>query len=247
MLVHNSSEPLYQQIFIILRDRIMQGQWQAGDLLPSEPELMEQYQVSRTTIRLALDRLVNTGLIYRQRGRGTFVAPTKIEQNLNQGIRFEESIVRDGAQYSLQTETKVLAAKLVPASYQTTKDLQVQLNEPLAVIERLRLVNQEPIAVQVSILVYRYCQGILNSDFAKHSLYDVLEKEYDIRLVRVQQRVQAVAASASLANQLAIAIELPLLYVDRISYDQEDRPIELLRSHYRSDRYSLQSEFHHNV
>ena len=130
-LVHDSAQPLYHQIFIIVRGKIIRGEWSAGDRLPSELELMSQFQVSRTTIRLALDRLVNEGLIYRQRGRGTFVAAPRIEQDLHQGIRFVESL----RQRELNASTKVLSSKMVPASDQTTIDLDVELDEPLAIID----------------------------------------------------------------------------------------------------------------
>jgi GntR family transcriptional regulator len=237
-LNHNSAEPLYHQIFLILRTKIAQGEWKAGDLLPAEPELMAQFQVSRTTIRLALDRLVNVGLVYRQRGRGTFVAPPKLEQQLNRGLRFTESLVQEG----FQAESQLLASHLTPASEQNAHDLNVALHEPLAVIERLRLVNGEPIGVQLSALVYRYCPEILRYDFAKDSLYGVLEKSYGLRAARVKQVVQAVAASATLAKQLKTPTNFPLLYLERIAYLADGRPFEIFRGYYRSDRYALHSE-----
>lgn len=238
-LAHDSTQPLYHQIFIIVRSKILRGEFKAGDKLPAEPELMEKFQVSRTTIRLALDKLVNEGLIYRQRGRGTFVSAPRIEQDLNQGIRFVESL----RQRELNSSTKVLASKMVPASDQTTIDLDVELDEPLAVIERLRLVNQEPVGIQTSVLVHRRCPGILQHDFTENSLYDVLEADYGLRLVRFKQMVQAVQPSPSMAKELSVSAELPLLFIERIGYSENGTPIELLRAHYRSDRYALHSEF----
>lgn len=238
-LAHDSIQPLYHQIFLIVRGKILRGEYMAGDLLPAEPELMAQFQVSRTTVRLALDKLVNEGLIYRQRGRGTFVSAPRIEQDLNQGIRFTESL----RQRELNASTQLLDAKMVPASDQTTIDLDVEMDEPLAIITRLRLVNQEPVGVQSSCLVHRLCPGILQHNFTDNSLYDVLEQEYGIRLARFKQTVRAVPPSPSMARELSVPAGLPLLYIERIGYNENGTPIELLRAHYRSDRYALHSEF----
>ena len=242
-LIHDSPQPLYHQIFTILRSKIMKGEWKPGDMIPAEPELMEQFQVSRTTIRQSLDWLVSAGLIYRQRGRGSFVAAPKIAQNLNQGVRFTEHMRQAG----IEPETQILDTHLTPASDQTAIDLKVDLNEPLAIIDRLRLVNREPIGIQSSILVHRLCRDILQYDFARDSLYDVLEKSYGIKLGRVKQVVQAVAASASLAEHLKISSGMPLLYIERISCTQDGTPLELFRAHYRSDRYALHTEFDYQI
>jgi GntR family transcriptional regulator len=123
----NSKLPLYHQLYEILRSNITRGEWQPGDMIPPESELIDRYQVSRTTVRQVLDMLVNEGLIYRQRGRGTFVAHPTVEQALVRIISFTEDMRQRG----------------------------FKPGEELARLERLRLADDEPMSIEDSYLVSR--------------------------------------------------------------------------------------------
>jgi GntR family transcriptional regulator len=130
----NSKLPFYHQLYEILRGNILRGEWQPGDMIPPESELTEHFQVSRTTVRQVLDMLVNEGLIYRQRGRGTFVAHPTLEQGLVRIVSFTE----DMRQRGFEPGTKVLFSGLVPAPQDIAGKLQVKSGEELARLERLR-------------------------------------------------------------------------------------------------------------
>ncbi|NJN98810.1 MAG: GntR family transcriptional regulator [Anaerolineales bacterium] len=122
----------------------MRGEWQPDDILPSEIELMEQYSVSRITVRQALDELVNEGLIYRQRGRGTFVAHPTVEQGLTRIISFTE----DMRQRGFTPGTEVLFAGLEPATPEVAAQLQLEPGVELVRLERLRLADNEPMSIE---------------------------------------------------------------------------------------------------
>ena len=107
----SSKLPLYHQLYQILRDEIVRGEWQPGDMIPPESELTERYGISRTTVRQVLDLLVNEGLIYRQQGRGTFVAHPTLEQALVRIVSFTE----DMRQRGFKPGTRVLSSGLVQA------------------------------------------------------------------------------------------------------------------------------------
>ena len=92
LIDRNSKLPLYHQLYEILRENITRGEWQPGDMIPPEPELIDRYKVSRTTVRQVLDMLVNEDLIYRQQGRGTFVAHPSLEQMLVRSRRTTGSV-----------------------------------------------------------------------------------------------------------------------------------------------------------
>ena len=236
----SSKLPLYQQLYEILRDEILRGDWQPGDMIPPEPELIERYQVSRTTVRQVLDMLVNEDLIYRQQGRGTFVAHPTLEQTLVRIVSFTD----DMRQRGFKPETEVLSSGLVPAPADVAERLGVRPGEELTRLERLRLADGEPMSVEESLLIHRYCPGVLNGDYASNPLREVLEQDYGIHWTHAKQVIRAIPAPRRLARLLSIPRHSALLYIERVSYSQENTPVEFLRIHYRGDRYALHSELH---
>ncbi len=237
-IVRASKLPIYHQLYEILRSNIARGEWQPGDMLPSETELIEQYQVSRITVRQALEALVNDGLIYRQRGRGTFVAHPTVEQGLSRIISFTE----DMRQRGFRPDTEILSAGLIPAPPEIAEKLQIDAGEELVRLERLRLADGEPMSIEESHLVHRYCPGVLKYDYAQIPLTQVLDQDYGIRPVRARQVIRAIAAPARLAQKLSISPRAALLYIERVSYSDQNIPIEFLRLYHRGDRYALYNE-----
>src|SRR5579883_1591452 len=226
--------PYYEQIYQLLRQKIVSGELQPGDMVPSETELIEQYEVSRITARQALEALVNEGLIYRERGRGSFVAHPTVEQNLTRIVNFTQ----DMRQRGFRPGTKVLSASLVPAPAEIAKKLDVPEGEELAQIERLRLADDEPMTIEISLFVHRYCPGVLESDFVNRSLREEMDRIYGIRWLRAKQVIQAISAPREIAAALCIRPNAALLYIERVSYSQDDIPVEFLRLYHRGDRYS---------
>lgn len=236
----SSKLPLYHQLYEILRGKILHGEWRPGDMIPPEPELIERYEVSRTTVRQVLDMLVNEGLIYRQQGRGTFVAHPTLEQALVRIVSFTE----DMRQRGFKPSTRVLSSGLVQAPNTIAQKLEVEPGEELARLERLRLADGEPMSIEESHLVHRYCPGVLQGDYASNPLREALDKDHGIRLVRAKQIIRAILAPRDLARLLSISPEAALLYVERVSHSQHNIPVEFLRIYYRGDRYVLYNELH---
>lgn len=235
----NSKIPLYQQLYESLRLRIVQGELKPGDILPPEMQLMTQYGAGRVTVRQALDLLVQDGLIYRERARGTFVAHPTVEQNLVRIVSFTQ----DMQQRSLRAGTKILGSELIKANAELAEKLQLEPGDELARLERLRLADREPMSVEESFLVHRYCPGILKKhNYATYPLRDALGRDYNLRLVRAKQIIRAIAANAELARVLNVPQRSPLLHIERVSFSQDNVPIEFLRIWYRADRYSLYNE-----
>lgn len=237
-IIRDSKLPLYHQLYEILRRNIVHGDWQPGDMLPPESELIDQYQVSRITVRQALETLVNEGLIYRERGRGTFVSHPTVEQGLTGIISFTE----DMRQRGFQPSTKILATGLISAPKEIAERLQIEPGEELARLERLRLADGEPMSIEESYLVHRVCPGILQGDYAQTPLREALAQNYGIRLVRARQVIRAMSATRKLANKLSIPVNSALLFIERVSYSQQNIPVEFLRLYHRGDRYALYNE-----
>ncbi len=234
----SSFHPFYYQVYQILLQKIVGNEWRPGDLLPTEKELQEQFDVSRATVRQALDMLVDEGLIYRQRGRGTFVAEPVIEQGLSRIISFTE----DMRQRGLEPGTRLLEVGISPATEDTASQLEVSVGEELAYIKRLRLADDKPMSLENSFLVNRFCPGILDRYDGSQSLRALLEREFSLRLVSARQTIRAIIATADLAKLLDIDSGAPLLYIRRITYDATKRPVELLKTYHRGDRYVLYNE-----
>lgn len=234
----HSSLPLHQQLYEILRRKILKEEWAVGEMIPAEPELMEQYNLSRITVRRGLNRLVNEGLIYRQQGRGSFVAERTLEQGLTRIISFTEDMKQRG----MVPHTEVLFSDLVPAPEDVAEYLDLQSGVEMARLERLRIANNEPLSIEESFLVHSYCPGILAEDYSDNPLRETLESKYNIQIVRAKQVIRAVRASSRQAQLLTVTARSPLLFLERVSYSQQNVPVEFLRIHYRGDRYSLFNE-----
>jgi GntR family transcriptional regulator len=234
----DSRLPLYTQLYEILRARITSGEWTPGEMIPPEHELMDSHQISRTTVRQTLDMLVNEGLIYRQRGRGTFVAHPPMEQALLRIISFTDDMQQRG----FEPSTEVLFSGLVPAPQDISEKLQIEPGEELARLERLRLADGEPMSVEESYLVHRYCSGVLEGDYASNPLREALERDYGIRWLRAKQVMRAIPPDRRMADLLSVGLDSALLFFERVSFSQENIPVEFLRIYYRGDRYVLYNE-----
>jgi GntR family transcriptional regulator len=234
----HSSLPLHQQLYEILRHKILQGEWKVGEMIPTEPELMQQFKLSRITVRRALNRLVDEGLIYRQQGRGSFVAERTLEQGLTRIISFTEDMNQRG----MVPRTEVLFSDLVPAPQDVAERLGLEAGIETARLERLRIASDEPLSIEESYLVHSYFPGVLENDYAVNPLRESLEAKYGIRILRAKQIIRAVRASTHQARLLTVSAGSPLLFIERVSYSQQNIPVEFLRIYYRGDRYSLYNE-----
>ncbi len=234
----SSKIPLYYQLYEILYDQIQEGIWQPEDMLPTESELVERYNLSRATVRQAFEMLVNQGLVYRRQGRGTFVSRPAFEQNLNRIISFWEDMKQRG----LKPGTIVLSSELIQAPDDVLESLEIEPGQELASLVRLRLADDEPLSMEHSLLVHDLCPGVLDQDYANNSLRKMLADQYNIRIVSAKQTIRAVPATKQLAELLDIDVASPLLHIARISYAETGTPIEYLRINLRGDRYAFHTE-----
>ncbi len=237
---HKSKLPLYHQIYETLRNEILHGEtWKPGDMIPPELELVERYGVSVITIRQALDKLNTEGLILRQRGRGTFVAHHKLEQSTVRIVNFTQDMNQRG----LKPSSKIISSGLIPASMDIAEKLNIEAGTELARLQRLRLADNEPMSIETSHLIHRYCLGVLSRhDYASTSLRDALDRDYGIHNTRAAQVIRAISASQEIAHLLSIPPRAPVLFIERVTYSQDDIPIEFLQIHYSGDRYALYND-----
>jgi len=228
-----SYEPLYAQIQAQLREHIRSGRLGVNELLPGESELSRIFGVSRMTSRQALQELTNDGLTYRERGRGTFVSPQKVEKHIAhlQGFSAEMRLL------GLRASTQVLAVGLVPASEAIARELAVPPGSNVLHLQRVRSANDEPIVIEDVWVPHLRFPGIEKIDFSKKSLYESFRERYGIKIGSAREVIEARGATRQEAQLLSVAVKSSLLVVSRTLLDADARPIETAHSLYRGDRY----------
>lgn len=226
--------PLYYQVKESLLEKIKRRQFNVGDLIPSESELQENYQVSRITIRRAVQELVQEGHLHTQQGKGTFVSKPKASQELNLITSWVETVTALG----MRPESRVIRFCEEQAPANIAKILDVPVGDKILRLERVRFADDEPICLMTNYLVPEFIPGLLQKGLQRESLYEILEREYGIVLTRAEETVDAKAAKTKEAALLNIRRGAPLLCATRITYDATDRPVEVVVSITRADRYS---------
>jgi GntR family transcriptional regulator len=232
-IYRNSPVPRYHQLKEILREKIRAGEWKPGDIIPSERELSETYGISRMTTRQAITDLVNEGVFYREQGKGTFVTKHKITQQLMRLTGFTEDIRARGQQPS----TKVLVAEMRPATEVVAEKLRISAGQLVFCIQRLRLADGEPLAIELSHINFKGCEKLLEEDLEQNSLYRLLESKYGVPPMEAEQELEAGLAGNEEAMLLKIPLGSSLLYTRRTTFTDRYQPIEYAKSVYCGNKY----------
>lgn len=227
--------PRYFAIEQALRTRV--AGLRAHDPLPSDADLCDEFGVSRMTARAAVQRLVQDGLVYRESGRGTFVAPRAVDRQLSNLRGFSAEMRARG----LTPSSRVLYARFQPGSIDQTTALRLVEGSQIVAIERVRLADEIPMAYERTILSAR-CAGVLNADLATGSLHSALVGEGVIPNSG-ESTVTAELATAKDGEHLHVKRRSPLLVERRLIRDAATVPIEWTESRYVPERYSMTVQF----
>jgi len=237
MIKKNSPVPIYFQIEQHIREKIDKKELKPGEMIPSEREFAEKYQISRMTVRQAITNLVNEGYLQRERGKGTFVAVKKFEKNVRGLTSFSEDMRSRG----LEPGTQVLDFIIIEADPLIASSLQIEEGAKVYQIERLRLADQQPIAFEVFYMSEDLVPG-LTREVAGHSIYQYVESEIGLHLTSGVQELEATTAHKREASALAIKVGAPVLYIQQITFLEGQQPLEFVKSYYRADRYKYKVE-----
>lgn len=202
-----------------------------GAALPTERELAESLETSRTTVRQAIAELVVDGRLERTQGRGTFVAQPKLMQ-----VRPLTSFSQDLAAEGWRPGSTVLGIDVVAADADVSHHLQLAPGAPVHRVARLRTRADEPIALETAHLPGPLPRLAEELD-GRGSLYRTLAEAYGITLDAVEDIVETTPADPVTANLLGIEVGLPLLLIHRTVWDANGRPVEWTRSLFRGDRF----------
>lgn len=226
--------PLYRKVGDLLATRIHEGFWQAGDMLPNEFELAEQFNVSQGTVRKALGTLEARGIVERRQGRGTFVTTNTDERSFYHFFRLAEP---GGARVKPEPHSERIRRR--KASRHEREQLGVTSDADVFEIVRVRMVAQQR-ASHETMLVPCDIAPTLQPQSGKlpNSLYPYYQQQFGTMVLRAEEYIAAVTANKVVADALQIAIGSPVLEVTRTAHDIKDRVVELRVSHFRSDMFN---------
>ena len=189
-----SPVPLYYQLKEFLLAEIKDGGYQVEGAIPTEKEIGEAFDISRTTVRQAITEMVQEGWLYRVKSKGTFVKRRKINQDFIQRLEsFDEQILRSG----MRPSTKLLAFQLLEAPLPAAEQLQLKTDSRVFFLHRIRFADDLPVVVLKTYVPYGACPELGRYDFEKESLYGVLSKRRESRVHHVTRLVEAVEADAA--------------------------------------------------
>lgn len=217
---------------------IADGLYPPHSKLPSQRDLGVDHGVSHMTVRRAINELVRDGAIYTRAGSGLYVAEPKVDAEAGPLIGFTEDMARRG----MRASSRLLECSMVSASTVLATTLRVVVGQPLVCVRRLRLAEDEPMALQTNYLPAALCPGLPAKDLEGGSLFEILKSDYGLRLVDAETAVSAELASEAEAGLLHLEPPASLLVTEQITYLDNDQPIEFVRSLYRGDRYRLRVE-----
>jgi len=228
--------PRYHQIYLVLREQLAEGRFDPDKPLPGEIELAERFGVSRVTLRAALDRLADDGLIERHRGRGTFPRPIPAPTPARAPIAgLLENILAMG----LRTTVRLVDLATIPAPPDVAEALEIEAAAPVQKAIRVRSYRNAPLSHIVTFVPDAIAQAFGRKELTSKPMLTLLE-ESGVKVSTADQTLSAKLADHAVAPLLEVELGSPLLAVTRVVYDEDQRPVQLLRGLYRPDRYEYQ-------
>jgi GntR family transcriptional regulator len=216
--------PLYYQLQKIIKEDIEGGVYQIGDIIPTEKELMQVFDISRSTVRQAVLTLVNEGYLKREKSKGTIViSQTGRSRFIGGLISFTEEMNRRQIPHS----SIILDKKIISAGNNIAEKLAIQKDDLVYLLKRLRFVRQQPFLIDEHYIPYVLCPGIEEEYHENSSLYLLLRTRYHLNLHHGQIEFEVLdMPSDEVAELLEVKVKVPLLKAERIVYSNTNVPLD---------------------
>ncbi|MGL5695233.1 MAG: GntR family transcriptional regulator [Peptostreptococcaceae bacterium] len=229
-----SKSPIYLDVFKKIKSEIDLDNYKIGDLLPPEPELCKMFNVSRTTIRKAIEMLESQGYVNVQQGRGTEVLDFKISQSLNKVTSLSETLTAKGYDVSIGS---IHISKEV-ASDDVAEKLLLSKGSNVTRVQRIQLANNVPIGILDNYIISDLVPGLEDTSGKFVSLYKFLESEYGIEITSSFDTIGACVADFIISKLIDIPVGSPMLVNKRVTYSY-DRPIEYVTMTVDASKYEF--------
>ena len=236
--------PLYNQLKELLRAQILDGTYAPETRMPSESELGEHFHVSRITVRQALGDLQKEGLIFKIHGKGTFVSKPKAFQNVSTLQGLAESLVQLGYEVINQLHS----VKVINANSRIAERLQLNEGEKVTEIKRVRLINREPVSLEISYVLPDIGEKLQKADLITRDIFLILENDLQLNLGHADLAIDAVLADSELTNALNVEEGSPIMRIERLTHTDDGKPIDFEFLYYRGDafQYRFRIDRQHN-
>ena len=232
-LVALPAASLYAQIKDILRTRILDGTYGPLSQMPSEHALCAMFGVSRITVRQALGDLQKEGLIFKLHGKGTFVSKPKAFQNVSSLQGFAEAMSSMG----YEIVNRLRGVRTVEADQRVAARLGLEANASVTEINRVRLLNREPVSLEITWLPHELGARVANADLVTRDIFLILENDCNVPLGHADIAIDAVLADDDLVDALGVEEGSPVLRVDRLTHDAAGKPIDYEHLYFRGDAF----------
>jgi GntR family transcriptional regulator len=235
MITSEQQIPKYYQISQEIIGLIESGKLTPGAKAPSENEIIEQYKVSNTTARKALQELEKNGVVSRVKGKGTFVLEPHIERSVTRILSFTKNMINEGRKPS----TKLVSLHLFEPEFSlSVNNRRYLLQGPLCKIQRLRFGDDIPILFETRYISLKFCPDIHKLDL-ETSLYEIYEKVYGLQLHEIKQELSATMLDKPCMKQFGLEKPIPAFKVDGVTFCGKELILEMEESIYRGDIYSF--------
>jgi len=232
-LVALSPQPHYVQIKDTLRERILNGTYAPHSQMPSEHELCALFGVSRITVRQALGDLQKEGLVFRLHGKGTFVSRPKAFQNVTSLQGFAEAMSSMG--YEIVNQLR--SFRIIKADRHVAQRLNLPEGTPVAEIHRVRMLNREPVSLELTWVPEALGKRLANADLATRDIFLILENDCGVPLGHADVSIDAILADDDIARALRVEDGSPVLRIERLTHDASGNPIDYEYLYFRGDAF----------
>jgi GntR family transcriptional regulator len=232
--------PKYLQISAWLKELIQAGRYKTGEKLPSEIALSKMCAVNRNTLRQAISVLVSEGMLRKEKGTGTFVSsstPVLLKHTLRQISSFRDDLNEAG----MAEKSIILSKGIEEAKEHVAKALILRPTNKVVVVRRLRTGNDLPLIYEETYLSSTMFKNILDMDLTG-SMYKLFLERFNVILTRSEQRMRAVNLKGKIAAYLSLPDNAAGLYMESITFNDNNIPIEVLCAYYRADKYVFEVE-----
>lgn len=232
--------PKYYRIYENLLKKIQDGQFEDNDRFPSDTELVEEFDVSRGTVREAVKMLLMQGYLVRKQGKGTFVTYKKIEQNSDVLIGFSELMKR----HNIKPSAKIMLKEIIEPPAEVKSLMQLKDSEKIVHIIRVRYGDELPLIIERSYFNYKYFKPIYSMDLENNSIFGLLYENTDTKLGEAIQRIEAISTGKEEERMLNVPVNTPLLLLKRLIQTKSGEHFQYSEDVYRSDRISFTTKTH---